>query len=54
MNEVFKLKENWTVNYQNKRLPAKVPGDVTLDLYNNGIIIGGNSFNNVLIKFAFN
>ena len=38
MNSVLELKKNWTVAYKGKRLPATVPGDVTLDLYNNGII----------------
>ena len=38
MNDVLELKKNWTVEYEGKKLPATVPGDVTLDLYNNGII----------------
>lgn len=38
MNDVLELRKNWTVEYEDKKLPATVPGDVTLDLYNNGII----------------
>ncbi len=34
----MKLHENWTVKYDGKRLPATVPGDVTLDLWKNGIV----------------
>ena len=38
MKNVLELKSNWTVEYEGKKLPATVPGDVTLDLYNNGVI----------------
>ncbi len=34
----MKLHSNWTVNYKGKQLPATVPGDVTLDLWKNGVI----------------
>ncbi len=34
----MKLHNNWTVTYKGKPLPATVPGDVTLDLWKNGII----------------
>ena len=35
MNTVLVLKENWSLLYQGKKLSAKVPGDIALDLYNN-------------------
>ena len=38
MNNVLDLKKDWTIAYKGKKLPATVPGDVTLDLYNNGLI----------------
>ena len=38
MNQVLTLKNNWTFEYQGKKLAASVPGDVTLDFYHNGII----------------
>ena len=38
MNQILTLNNNWTVNYQGKKLEASVPGDVTLDLYHNDII----------------
>ncbi len=34
----MKLHENWKVQYKGKALPATVPGDVTLDLWKNGVI----------------
>lgn len=36
--KTMKLHENWVVNYDGKQFKATVPGDVTLDLYNNGVI----------------
>jgi len=38
MKEVLELKRGWTVEYKGSKLPATVPGDVTLDLYENGVI----------------
>ena len=38
MNSVLNLKQDWTITYKYKKYPATVPGDVTLDLYNNGLI----------------
>ena len=38
MNTVLLLKENWNLLYQGKKLSAKVPGDIALDLYHNGEI----------------
>ncbi len=32
------LHKNWTVNHAGKVLPATVPGDVTLDLWKNGVV----------------
>ncbi len=32
------LHTNWTVTHEEKTFPATVPGDVTLDLWNNGVI----------------
>ncbi len=34
----MKLHKNWTVCYDGKTLPATVPGDVTLDLWKNGVV----------------
>ena len=36
--KTMKLHENWVVSYDGKQCKATVPGDVTLDLYNNGVI----------------
>ena len=38
MNNVLNLKNDWTIAYKYRKYPATVPGDVTLDLYNNGLI----------------
>ena len=38
MNEILTLNKNWTMEYQGKKFAATVPGDVTLDFYNNGLI----------------
>ncbi|MBE5747942.1 MAG: hypothetical protein E7352_07210 [Clostridiales bacterium] len=38
MNTVLTLNKNWTMQYQGKKWAANVPGDVTLDFYNNGLI----------------
>ncbi len=38
MNDIINLNKNWMLEYNGKKLPATVPGDITLDLYNNGII----------------
>ncbi len=38
MNEKLYLTENWRVEHDGKRLPAAVPGDVTLDLWHNGVV----------------
>jgi len=35
---VVNLNQGWTVEYDGKQLPAKVPGNIFLDLYGNGII----------------
>ncbi len=34
----MKLHNNWTVQYAGRELPAVVPGDVTLDLWKNGVV----------------
>ncbi len=34
----MKLHSNWTVQYEGRELPATVPGDVTLDLWKNGVV----------------
>ncbi len=34
----IKLDKDWTIEYKGKKLPASVPGDVTLDLWHNDII----------------
>ena len=33
-----KLNQCWTLDYEGKKLPAVVPGDITLDLWHNNII----------------
>lgn len=33
-----KLNQDWTLDYDGKKLPAVVPGDITLDLWHNNII----------------
>ena len=38
MNSVLILKNGWFLQYQGKKLAATVPGDIALDLYNNGEI----------------
>ncbi|MBQ9713717.1 MAG: hypothetical protein IJV83_00155 [Clostridia bacterium] len=38
MKKDFTLKDGWIVYHEGKKLAAKVPGDVTLDLYYNGLI----------------
>ena len=38
MKQVLELNRGWTVEYKGNKLPATVPGDVTLDLYENGVI----------------
>ena len=38
MNSVLILKNGWFLQYQGKKLAATVPGDIALDLYNNGKI----------------
>ncbi len=38
MSKTLTLHENWTVKQEGKALSATVPGDVTLDLWKNGVI----------------
>ncbi len=38
MTEILKLKNDWTVKHGGAALPATVPGDVTLDLWHNGVV----------------
>jgi beta-galactosidase/beta-glucuronidase len=38
MNKVLELKNGWFLEYDGKLWPAKVPGDVTLDLFDNKLI----------------
>ena len=38
MKTQMKLQEGWIFYHDGKQLAAKVPGDVTLDLYENGVI----------------
>ena len=38
MEKVLVLQDNWFLLYQGKKLVAKVPGDIALDLYDNGEI----------------
>lgn len=38
MNNKTELRQNWTISFAEKCIPARVPGDITLDLYNSGLI----------------
>ena len=38
INPIFNLKEGWKLNFQDKTIAAAVPGDITLDIYNAGLI----------------
>ena len=33
-----KLNQDWTLDYDGKKMPAVVPGDITLDLWHNNIV----------------
>ena len=38
MTKTIKLSRHWNLSFQGKSIPARVPGDITLDLYNAGLI----------------
>ncbi len=38
MNNSYSISNGWTLNYGGKKIPSKVPGDITLDLYRAGVI----------------
>ena len=38
MKKIYELSDGWTLNYNGKKIAARVPGDITLDLYQGGIV----------------